>query len=275
MNELLNSPIDNKKAKKVFTITLLLFCLLPILLNALCLVPLYAIISANVSYTVLSQVLDYVLDVFDIIAFAVPYALMIFSVLLLTRKQARSVMIFYIFAFAARIPCRLIMNVFLYKTLGSATDIIIDVIYLLVYYIFEVLQLFIVYWFATTDSSRYLLHISNLKKSKKQKKGMGPEIKHVIPFAKFLDWYNPLQRSALKMGILIYAVKICTRILNDIIIGAPTSFGEVLVMIAYYLSDILYGLVAYIIALLVFTVIYEKSKAKKEADEEASPSVLD
>ena len=95
----------------------------------------------------------------------------------------------------------------------------------------------------------------------------------MLPLSKMFDWYNPLQRSAMKMSILILVMKIISRILNDISIGAPHSFGEVMVMILYYLSDVLYGIVAYIIALITFNVVYDKLK-EKETDEEESSSVI-
>ena len=95
---------------------------------------------------------------------------------------------------------------------------------------------------------------------------------NVLPFAKLLDLSNPLQKSAFKMSILVCGVKILTRIINEFTMPAPASIVEVLVMIAYYLFDLLYGILAYVIALVVFSVIYDKLKSKKVADEDNAPS---
>ncbi len=299
MNELLAHPINKDRSKKIFKISMLLFCLLPVVINCVALVPLYVSMSANALYSssALTVIIKYVQDFFDLCAFSVSYALIIFSVLLISKKQARTIVLIYTCVFLLKIPLTLAMNVFLYGTLGSATDIALDVTYMLVYFALAMIQLFIVYWFATTDTNKYLKSIAFIKekneKNAKRRKGSQKkdvdkdEIKlpTVLPLTKFISWYNPLQRSAIKMGIFIAAIKIFSRLLNDITFGAPQSFGEVMIMVVYYLSDLLYGVIAYIISLLVFTAIYDKLKKKdryirqigekRKTDEEDTPSVLE
>ncbi len=285
MNELLPQQINEKKANRLFAVIMLLFCLLPVLINCLALVPLYAALNTDAVYasTSLPIAVKYVQDFFDLTAFSVSYALIIFSVLLLSRKQARKIVLFYALVFFVKIPIRLFMNIPIYGSLGSAADITVELIYMSVYFALEMLQLWVVYLFATTDSSKYLRSVA-FEKSKKAKSHGKQQNQSVVdfkvlPIAKIINIYNPLQRSALKMSALICAVKIFIRIINDITFGAPTSFGEVLIMIIYYLSDLLYGVVAYIIALLVFNTVYERLKlgtnTKKKTDEDSAPSVLE
>jgi hypothetical protein len=64
--------------------------------------------------------------------------------------------------------------------------------------------------------------------------------------------------------MIIFGIKIITRIINDVTYGIPGSFGEILIMIVYYLTDILYGLVAYLLAVLAVSVLYDKIKKKDE-----------
>ena len=71
------------------------------------------------------------------------------------------------------------------------------------------------------------------------------------------------------MSLLITIIKVGTRIINDISFGAPDSFGEVMIMVVYYLSDLIYGAVAYLVALFIMHLIFEKLKKK---DEDVSPS---
>ncbi len=281
MNELLPYPIDTKKAKKLFLITMLLFCLAPVIINCVVLVPIYASLSTNAAYsgTIFPVIIKYIQDFFDLTAFSVSYALIIFSTLLISKRHSRNVIILYLITFFIKIPIRLFMNIPIYGSLGSATDITIDLIYMGVYFVLEVLQLIVICFFATTDLNKYLKLIAFTKEKKGKKKGqkLPTEDLKVLPISKIFNFYNPLQSSALKMSILICGIKIITRIINDITIGAPSSFGEILVMAVYYLSDILYGVVAYITAILVFNTIYEKLKKNddKKTDEDNSPSVLD
>ena len=278
MSSILSCSINKEKSKKLTVIVMLLFCTLPIILNAVCLVPIYTSVQSNAAFDTspLGVTIKYLQDFLDLMSFAVSYALIIFSALLISKKNTSLAVLLYTVSFALRIPLRLVMNIFIYGTLGSSAQITIDLIYLFVYFGLEMLQLLIVYIFATTDSNKYIYHLELQKeKSKKgkKKKEQLPQKSAVLPFSKFLDWYNPLQRSAIKMSIMILAMKILSRILNDIFIGAPQSFGEVMVMVLYYTSDILYGVVAYIIALITFNIVYDKLKAKK-TDEEDSSSVI-
>lgn len=300
MNELLSEPINKSRAKKLFAIIMLLFCLLPVIINCFALVPLYVTLSADTAFdsSPIPVIIKYVQDFFDLCAFSVSYALIIFSLLLLSKKDSRFVILLYSLAFLSKIPMTLLMNVFLYGTLGNSTEIIFDIVYLGVYFALAMLQLLLVYLFSSSDANKYLRSVAfinerNGKALKEKKKGgkknSGKQdgivkLSPVLPFSKFASRYNPLQRSAMKMGALVCAVKIFSRILNDISFGAPQSFGEILVMVVYYLSDLLYGVIAYIIALLVFTAVYDrlrKSKkledsetANEKTDEEKSPSVL-
>ena len=58
---------------------------------------------------------------------------------------------------------------------------------------------------------------------------------------------NPLQRVALKTGIMLSVIKIITRIRYDIMYGAPSGISEILIMVVYYLSDVLVFAVFYAI----------------------------
>ena len=96
MTRFLCSPIDRTKVKKTFFVALVLFCLVPLLINTLILVPIYATLEADVVYkgSALSLIIKYVQDLFDLCAFSVSYALLIFSMLLLSKDTTRLIAIF-------------------------------------------------------------------------------------------------------------------------------------------------------------------------------------
>ncbi len=262
MNRLLSTPIDRSKAQKIYWVALILFCVLPVLLNTFLLVPLYTYLEADVVYkdSMLTIIIDYTQDLFDLCAFSVSYALIIFSMLLLTGLQTRLTVMLYAVLFFAQIPVKLfVINPIMYGSIGSITEIIIDVIHLTVYFALQMLQLLVVYLFSRTDSGRYKQYVDSLGSSK-QSSQSAP--KKILPFSKIFNWNNPLQRSAAKMSMLILGIKIFTRIVNDITYGVPESLGEVLIMCVYYISDIIYGVVAYLIAVCVISAVYEKLKSK-------------
>ncbi len=263
MTRLLQRPIDSSKTQKYFWRVLLFFCLLPIMLNTIILVPIYSTLEANVVYSssALSVVIKYIQDLFDLCAFSVAYALLIFSLLLLDKKERKLTVIFYTLIFFIQIPLKLLMNAVVYGTLGDSLQITIDIIYLWVYFVLQMLQLLVVYAFAKADSDKYKLYVASLDSGKTVDLS---DKKLILPFSKFIDWYNPLLRSALKSSLLILLIKIITRIINDVTYGAPTSAGEVLLMVVYYLSDVVYGAVAYGIIVLTMVVLYEKLKKKDE-----------
>ena len=263
MTRLLQKPIDLSKTKKYFWAVLLFFCLLPVLLNTFVLVPLYSSLESNVVYSgsAVTIIIKYVQDLFDLCAFSSSYALLIFSLLLLEKKDTKRVIIFYTVVFFSQIPLKILMNAVVYGTIGDSTQITIDVIYLSVYFVLQMLQLAVVYGFAKVDSDKYKLYVASLDNGKTVDLS---DRKVILPFSKFIDWYNPLLRSALKTGILILSLKLFTRIVNDVTYGAPSSIGEILLMIVYYVSDIVYGAVAYAIIVLTISLVYEKLKKKDE-----------
>ncbi|MBQ2252023.1 MAG: hypothetical protein II329_03535 [Clostridia bacterium] len=275
MTELIACPTDLNNKKRVSKMTWLfmaLFFLLPLILNNLVIIPIYATLEADVVYSgsMLTIVIKYLQDFFDLFAFSSAYALIIFSALLLDGKRSRFIALFYSITYLLVIPVKMLMNVVIYGSLGNTSQIIIDVIYLGVYFVLYLLQLLVVYIFAATDSSRYISSLESLRASKRDKARQRAEnIGSVLPFSKFIDWYNPLQRSAIKMSALITAIKVGTRIINDVSVGAPESFGEVMIMVVYYLSDLIYGAVAYIVAIFIITLFFERLKKK---DGDVSPS---
>ena len=275
MNELIACPMDldnKKRVSKCFRLFMALFFLLPLILNNFLIIPVYATLEADVLYSgsALTVVIKYVQDFFDLVAFSSAYALIIFSALLLDKRNTRFVVIFYAITYFLTIPVKMLMNVAIYGSLGDELQIIMDIIYLAVYFALYMLQLLAVYIFATTDSVSYLSSIEALKFSKNGKKrALAEKNTAVLPFTKFINWYNPLQRSALKMGLLVTLIKVGTRIINDISVGAPESFGEIMIMVVYYLSDLIYGAIAYLVAIFIINLVFEFLKKK---DGDLSPS---
>ena len=269
MNRLLESHIDTSRTKSKLFMMLALFCALPVLLNTLVIVPIYATLESNVMYqgSVVSVIIKYVQDFFDLCAFASSYALLIFSALLLTKKQTATVVVFYTVTFVAQIPLKILINAFIYGSLGNDLEIVMDIVYLSVYFALQMLQLLAVYIITSIDSTKFKQYAASLDDPKIKSKI--PE-KKILPLQKLYDWNNPLQRSAIKMSALILAIKLITRIINDISYGMPESAGEVMIMVVYYLSDIIYGAIAYFIAIFIISRFYDLVKKNNGAEAPSS-----
>lgn len=263
MNRLISYSIDAKRAKTAFVTLLLLFCLLPVLINTVVLIPIYSSLEANIVYrgSLISVLIKYVQDFLDVCAFSFAYAMIIFSTLFLTRSYTRLTAAMYTAIFIVQIPLKLLMNVIIYGSLGNEFEITMDIVYLGVYFALQMLQLLIVYIIARLNSDRFK---SSLPVPDSKKAINDTSVKPVIPFSRIFDRKNPLQCACAKMALLIVVVKILTRIVNDVTFGAPESFSEVAVMIIYYLSDVIYGAIAYFIALFAVNAVVYLTKPKRK-----------
>lgn len=269
MNDILPTPINEKRIARVFTVALLLLCLLPIVINITCLTPLYFNLENNTVYrgTAITVTLKYISDLFDLISFSSVYAMIIFSLVLLKKRVTANVCISYCAILILKIPARLLMNIPLYGSIGTKAEIIADLISLSFYFIIELVQLALVFTFASVCSSNYLRSVSILNgRGKKDSR-----ISHILPIKKYVDWYNPLLRSAIYSSITVTAFRFIARLITDIDAGLPSSFGEVMIIIINYLTDAVYGFVAYIIAIILFNFIYERLIKSDKINKENAP----
>lgn len=282
MNDILPTPINEGRVTKVLAIILLLFCLLPSILNITCLTPLYFSLENNTIYrgTAITITLKYISDLFELISFGSAYAAIIFSLVLLKKKATAFIAISYCALLLIKIPMRLLMNIPLYGTIGTKEEIIADLIALVFYLILELLQLALVFAFVAVCAGNYLRSVEMLT----QKGKTSPHVKHILPIKKYVDWYNPLLRSAIYSSIIITVFKMVSRIITDIDAGAPSSFGEVMIMIVNYVADAAYGFAAYILAILIFNLLFEKltksdatdkKHNKNKADEDNSSALFE
>ncbi|MBO7302633.1 MAG: hypothetical protein J6U68_00425 [Clostridia bacterium] len=274
MNGILPTELNKRKTSKVLILCFLLLCVLPTILNITCLTPIYYTLETNTLYSggAITLTLKYVMDLLDIISFGTVYATAIFSLVLLKKKTTVLISISYIAMLLLKIPARLLMNIPIYGSIGTTGEIIADIITLSFYFILEVLQYLIVLIFASVIAKKYIRAVTFLD-SKKNKKDT--QIKAILPIKKFINWYNPLLRASVFSSITVFVMRALSRLVTDIGAGAPTSFGEVLIVIVNYLTDAVYGAVVYVIAIFMFNLLFEKlTKDKRKADE-VSPSAQD
>ncbi len=74
----------------------------------------------------------------------------------------------------------------------------------------------------------------------------------VFPFEKLVSKKNPLQYSALWTAIIVTLFMLANRVVFDIYFGLPQDLIDGLWMAGGYLSDVLFGVLGYLIMMLVF-----------------------
>ncbi len=74
----------------------------------------------------------------------------------------------------------------------------------------------------------------------------------IFPFTKLVTTKNPLQHSALWSALIVTLFMVVNRLIFDIAIGFPVDIVDGLWMAAGYLSDVLFGVLGYLIMILVF-----------------------
>ena len=259
MNDILPITIDKKRISKILLLILALFCLIPTILNITCLTPIYFNLENDAVYkgTAITLTLKYISDLLDLISFGAVYALVAFALVLLKRKHVVLISLSYIALLILKIPARLLMNIPLYGTIGTKAEILADMISLSFYFILELLQFLFALIISAIVAKSYLRSLDFLNTTKRKQTR---KIEHILPIKKYVNWYNPLLRASIYSSIVVIVFRVLSRVVTDIGAGAPTMVGEVLIMIVNYLADIIYGVVAYLVAILVFNILYDLAK---------------
>lgn len=278
MNNILPTPINETRIKKTLTIFMLLFCVLPAFLNIVCITPLMINLSNNVLYEDNSPILltlKYVLDLLSVISFVSVYAMISFSKVLLKKKVTVTVSILYCVLILLKIPANLLVATPFY----SENKLVDYFFSLFEASMLEALQFGLILIFAIVIANSYLRSTEILEQ--KIKKGKASQrIEQILPIKKYINWYNPLLRTAIYSSIIITAVRIFSRTISLLI----TIPDNVMLIITDYLSDLIFGFAAYIIFIFIFNLLYDKltkpskknnSKKENKADENNSSALFE
>ena len=250
----------NTSAKKSLLRFLIISCAILFSLYCFVLAPIYTYLSSNIIYmlTVIPTLLSFVIDVVDILAYAVCFASVIYSIYLFSLKGSRSAIVTVAIAIFLKYTANFFMTLFF----DGALDLN-DITSVLIYYILDMVWLSVIVISTDKIFRRYYeIRASVGKAAANLSLKLGDEYE-IFPFKKLLDKNNPLQRSALVMGILMGSVHMLTRIIYDIFYGLPTTLADALWMITYYLSDIVTAFIMYVVALFIFMKYNEKHNPEK------------
>lgn len=233
---------------------MIVLCAIIFILLTFVLTPIYVSVSNDIitKVTVLPSIIYLLMDLFEICAFAVVFSIVIYAAFTLDAKASWKLFGIYVATSALRRALSLIASFISTRRIDS-----LDLISVFLYLLMDSAIAAIVTFIVTRDAEAYL---DDLDKKKKASLKLGKKIYGNEATKNIFCADDPYCRSILKAGIVISAVKIITRIISDIFEGLPESIGEGLVMLAYYLSDVLICVVFYIIARLITFFLLEKNK---------------
>ena len=221
-----------------------------------------------VLYTsVLPEILDALMDVTEIAVFAIGFGIFMYACFhrVKTTQQLGLIGIFSGAVLFRRL-CDLSISLIFFKSID-----IEDVLYTILYLILDLLLIWGVSLLIHLRAKTYFKNrMLKAKASALFKDDLPMELtqEDLFPFKKLYSKENPLQTCALWSGIILSAVKIVSRILYDIGYGAPSGIMEILIMVVYYGSDIVLGLLFYLGSLFVLKRVFcFKGKSNRASQE--------
>ena len=253
MKDISETKILKTNKKDVLYYIMVISCVILFSLSSLVITPIYVNVSTNIvtSVTALPAILEIILEILDILAFAFCYATVIYSACMRTFSKTLRLCIIYVTACFVRRCASLLITGIIYSGV-SDTDIFSVILYL----ILETAQIAIVATLANSAAKKYHERRVEIKKAA----DIVGDVRNIpkIDFSKVFSKDNPMLVSVLKSGILLSAIKIVTRIIYDINYGAPSGFSEILIMSVYYFSDLLICVIFYTVCWLFLSKLYRK-----------------
>lgn len=248
--------MKNNKNKLRLSQAMIFSCMIIFSLITFLLTPIYTFVASDIvtGVTILPDAIKIILNLLEISAFAFCYSLIIFSTVTSSKKKALSLCIIYISACFIRRAASLLVTLFVDGYIIST-----DVFSVLLYFILEVVQVFIVFIMARSVAKKHILASTGIKSSAVKDGGViGIIGNRSFSFTGVYSRSNPFQNCALKAGALIAIIKIFTRIVYDIDYGAPQSLSDGLTMAIYYISDIFICVIFYVLSWLILSGLVKK-----------------
>jgi len=219
----------------------------------------YSSVSNNIVYmnSALMYVLEIGLQLLDLALYAVAFSFFVFA----TQRYGFRASVPFFISYTVLTVLRRILSLVLELLLSGAVGAD-DFVSIGVYFLLDMVTCAVVLGIIAYEFKKYNAYLAEWKKAQRAL-GKDDAPPALCPFEKLYSRANPLQVCALKIGVLLSAVKILSRIIFDIYYGAPTTFSEVLIMVIYYLSDILIGVLVYAAMFWIFGRLYKENAAKE------------
>lgn len=223
-------------------------------LYSVVLTTLYVKMETDVAFMVpvLIDIVPYITDLCELIGILIAYTVILFNWRLSGTRERRGYIIAFAaltaYKYAAKIIVTLIMNGALSSVKGYLTDMLLGVI---LPFALEMVQFAVVILIIRSVMARTQSFIAEKKALEGKLDGYHfDEEALFFPMRSLIDMQNPIQRSAIWIGLVITVSKAGQLLINDIMIGPPEDLTDLLWMALYYIMCIVIGFAAYLGMLL-------------------------
>ncbi len=240
-----------QRTKKKLSRTLILSAAILFSLTSFVLAPIYTYVCSDIVFavTVIPEIIDVLISILDIMAYAVCFSTIIYSFFKFSPKESVHLCVTYCAAVFLKYTANIIVTLISNGTIESA-----DIIYVLIYFVLDLLLFTLVALFSGSFVKKYYKKKSITDKAN-SRLGIETSTKReeIFNSGKIFSKQNPLQCSALASAVILSAARIFSRLRFDIYVGAPQSFTDGMWMAVYYLSDILIIPIVYALSWLIFS----------------------
>ena len=278
MNSSSNYTITDRALLKRLTILLSVSLFVLISLYVFLFAPLYIFFANDVLYmsTVLPELLSVLSSLVDIFVFGIFYGTLLYAIYRFTLKKSFHLIIIFGGAVFYKNVGNLLMT---FITDGFPIDPLPDFLNTAIYLILEILQCIAVIAIGTVILTRAGMH-ERIRMDAAKSAGKLYTAPEYFPFAKLVNFKNPIQKAAFWMASVPMLVKTLSRAGYDVwftvMYGFYDGWIDILCMLLYYSLDVIgYGIVVYFIVIYILTHFHAvEKKLRKEEAETTSDSLL-
>lgn len=251
-------------------------CRLTVLISAICfaatsfvLAPIYIKYASDIVYAEAWWVyLLYFLTeegLVDLAVFAVCYPAAIYAVWRAGFKGALRVPVAFALITLGKFMVNFFMTSIVDGALPSASEFFrFDLPYIGVMYLMEIAQYAVVILLTLWIKRRYLRCAAEAELTP----GMPAPVAPGYTFDRLFSVKNPVQRSALLMAVLLFAVRVVMHQVYQYTLYVTSGYTDgLLAMVLELFSDLFIGVILYFVALLLLSRFYRKDAESAEADE--------
>lgn len=225
-----------------------LLSLIVAVLNSCLLSPIYIQIENNITfeYTPLPIILNYVILLFDVLYIALLFSSVSFSVYSVHKgfeKKSSAIIPTIAIVFLKHV-----LNLTASSIIDSYIDVSFDIPMTLYLIVIDLLMILVVAIVAIHYSRKHFAHAKAMAKASKYLETVEyNEIDDVFPFKGFWKFKNhPVLLPVFIGAVISTGIFIIQRLYADIVVlGAPSTFAEIIDITISYTTDILFGIIAY------------------------------
>ena len=225
-----------------------LLSLIVAVLNSCLLSPIYIQIENNITfeYTPLPIILNYVILLFDVLYISLLFSSVSFSVYSVHKGIGKKIN--SIIPTIAIVFLKHVLNLTASSIIDSYIDVSFDIPMTLYLIVIDLLMILVVAIVANHYSRKHFAHAKAMVKASKYLEAVEyNEIDDVFPFKGFWKFKSHPVLLPVFIGAVISAgIFVIQRLYADIVVlGAPSTFAEIIDITISYTTDILYGIIAY------------------------------